>query len=103
MILHAVFCQIREDVDPRAVFDVFEQLRMLCARLDGALSFEAGPNRDFEGKSAQFSDGFVIRFSNRQALMHYAEHDTHKQLGAQLCDLCVGGADGITVFDLETT
>jgi len=44
----------------------------------------------------------VNRFRDAKALAQYAEHPTHKQLGAQLCALCAGGAEGIVVFDLET-
>ena len=69
--------------------------------LDGVLSFEAGPNRDFEGKSPNYSDGFVICFTIRGALTRYAEHPEHLALGAKLCTICEGGADGIILFDLD--
>ena len=41
-----------------------------------------------------------IRFADRLALATYADHPTHKALGARLCDLCEGGAGGIMVADL---
>ncbi|WP_439142555.1 Dabb family protein [Planktotalea sp.] len=101
MILHSVYCNLRSGVQSNAVTAVFQELDTLCKRIDGVLSFEHGPNRDFEAKSPQFAVGFVIRFTDRHALEQYAEHPIHKELGAQLCTLCVGGADGIMVFDLE--
>ncbi len=101
MILHSVYCNLRCDSEPRAAFALFRALEALCSKLDGALSFEFGPNRDFEAKSDAYDVGFAVRFQDRDALLHYAEHPEHKELGAKLCALCVGGADGIMVFDLE--
>ncbi|UWR91217.1 Dabb family protein [Phaeobacter inhibens] len=101
MILHCVFCQFDEAASRAEREDVLKALAEFSRGLDGVLAFDWGPNRDFERKSQAYSDGFVIRFSDRAALERYAEHPTHQQLGAQLCALCVGGGDGIAVFDLE--
>ncbi|MFS4580467.1 Dabb family protein [Phaeobacter sp. C3_T13_0] len=102
MILHCVFFRFREDAPSETCRDVLSELATFARGLAGVLDFDAGPNRDFEGKSPNYSEGFVVRFSNRGALDHYAQHPAHQELGARLCDLCVGGADGIIVFDLET-
>ncbi len=102
MILHCVFCSFRPDVAATQSEAVLRELSDFSLSLDGVLGFDFGPNRDFEKKSQGYTDGFVIRFESRDALGLYATHPTHKQLGARLCDLCEGGADGIVVFDLET-
>ncbi|MGV6804337.1 MAG: Dabb family protein [Ruegeria sp.] len=101
MILHCVFFSFRPDAPNPARHAVLNGLSDLCDSLEGALAFESGPNLDFELKSQAYRNGFVIRFVDRSALQAYAEHPTHKQLGARLCDLCANGADGIVVFDLE--
>lgn len=101
MILHCVFCNFESDVSAAERGQIFTELSALCETVEGANGFDHGPNRDFEKKSQGYSDGFVIRFETVQALNVYAEHPTHMMLGQRLCDLCVGGADGITVFDLE--
>lgn len=101
MILHSVYCNLRSDVESGAATAVFRELDKLCKRIGGVLSFEYGPNRDFEAKSPEYAVGFVVRFTDRHALEHYAEHPIHKEMGAQLCALCDGGADGVMVFDLE--
>ena len=101
MILHAFYCNVLNEIERNEVTALFQQLEALCERLDGALSFAGGPNRDFERKSKIYLDGFIIRFESADALKRYAEHPTHKELGAQLCTFCDGGADGIIVFDLE--
>ncbi len=80
---------------------VFKDLSALCHTIDGFIAFDCGPNRDFEKKSQTYSDGFVIRFESQHALETYAKNPTHMKLGAHLCDLCVGGADGLIVFDLK--
>ena len=101
MLIHCVFCTIRPDAnrgDLAAVYDVFAGL---VSVIDGMISFDAGPNRDFELKSPQFTDGFVVRFASRAAHLAYDGHPLHKAAGARLIGLCAGGYAGITVFDLE--
>lgn len=101
MLIHCVFCAIRPDAnraDLAAVYDVFAGLVPV---IDGMISFHAGPNRDFESKTPQFTDGFVIRFDSRAAHLAYDSHPLHKAAGARLVSLCSGGYDGITVFDLQ--
>lgn len=100
MILHCVFCTFRDRATSEQKTSVLTDLAAFSLTLDGVLGFDHGPNADFEGKSPQLTDGFVIRFRDRQALATYAENPTHKALGARLCDLCEGGADGIMVVDL---
>ncbi|WP_371171420.1 Dabb family protein [Aliiroseovarius sp. 2305UL8-7] len=101
MILHSVYCDFRADAADAQRNDVLEALAQFSEALEGVLGFDFGPNRDFEGKSARFDAGFVIRFADREAVEAYALHPTHQKLGARLCELCNGGAEGIMVFDLE--
>ncbi len=102
MILHCVFCKIAPNAAWGDVNAVFEGLAQLCETLDGAVSFKAGPNRDFEEKSKDFKAGFVIHFQDQDALEAYANHPTHTALGQRLCDLTDGGASGIMVFDIDS-
>lgn len=101
MILHCVFCSFRDDVSPALRSQIFRELSTFSQTLDGVIAFDSGPNRDFEGKSQEYSDGFVIRFVDRNALERYAAHPKHLELGRRLCGLCNGGPDGIVVFDLD--
>lgn len=102
MILHCVFCTFRSDTDKTARQTILKDLAAFSGTLDGVVGFDHGPNADYEGKSPQITDGFVIRFHDREALATYADHPTHEALGTRLCDLCEGGADGIMVVDLVT-
>ncbi|MEM6277188.1 MAG: Dabb family protein [Pseudomonadota bacterium] len=80
--------------------DVIVELDGFAMSLPGVVSFDAGPNLDFEGKSQGHPSGFVIVFQDRAALDGYAEHPKHKALGARLVTASEGGADGIVVYDL---
>lgn len=101
MILHCVFCNFRDDTAENARAAAIIALEAFSRGLDGVLAFDHGPNRDFELKSQEYDQGFVIRFTDASALQTYAEHPTHKELGGQLASLCRGGGEGIIVFDLD--
>lgn len=103
MILHCVFCKSAKTATAGEWSEVMRALADLTDTLSGASEFQSGPNRDFENKSSAYREGFVITFADRDALETYAQHPTHLALGERLCDLCEGGAEGIIVFDLETT
>ena len=102
MILHCVYCAIREDVPRGDVAAVMGELAALRTRLSGMTGFAWGPNRDFELKSGAYSYGFVASFADRAALSAYDAHPDHKAAGARLVAMCRGGSGGITVFDLDT-
>lgn len=101
MILHCVFCSFRDDISEDASKAAINALEDFSLKLDGVIAFDHGPNLDFEMKSQAYDRGFVIRFTDAQDLDNYANHPTHKELGGQLSQLCVGGGDGIIVFDLD--
>lgn len=101
MIAHCVFLNLSEDADTRELRDVMQGLADLKGEVTGFAGFTAGPNLDFETKSPDFPWGFICYFETEASLKSYAANPTHKALGARLCDLCEGGANGIVVFDLE--
>lgn len=103
MILHCVFCQFDATAPEVARQEVLEDLRTFSLTLPGVLSFDFGPNRDFEQKSQEFAAGFVIRFASKEALEAYAVHPEHQRLGGALVSLCTNGAAGIVVYDLEVS
>jgi hypothetical protein len=102
MILHCVFLSFRGDVAAGEIAACMDHLSRLQREVDGMLSFAAGPNRDYEGKSPDHPYGFVITFRDRKALMAYDAHPQHKAAGRWLVAHCEGGAEGIVVYDLET-
>ena len=101
MILHCVYCDFKSSTSEAKKQDVLSRLAQFSETLAGVASFEFGPNKDFEQKSANYDWGFVIKFADEVALQNYADHPEHKALGSELVALCEGGADGIVVFDLD--
>lgn len=97
MIRHIVLLNLRGDHDAAELTAVMTGLGQL--EMHG---FEHGPNRDFEGKTPNYPYGFICTFVDAPALALYADDPKHQALGARLVALCVGGADGILVMDLDT-
>lgn len=101
MIKHCVFVNFRSEISSEARKDIFAKLSELVEEIDGMIDFAAGPNRDFEKKSQDFSDGLVASFADAAALATYADHPKHVELARALVAMCEGGMDGILVFDIE--
>ncbi|MEP3297928.1 MAG: Dabb family protein [Pseudoruegeria sp.] len=100
MIEHCVFLKLHADADLVELQETLDGLDHLTEDMSGFLSFRAGPNRDFEGKSSEYPWGFVATFTDAAALQEYASDPRHQALGARLVAQCAGGGDGIMVFDL---
>jgi len=101
MLAHCVFLKVSPAHDIADTEDVLHALGELKDEVDGILSYEYGPNRDFENKTAEYTYGFVVKFRDREANMAYARHPKHIELGSRLVAMCDGGADGIAVYDIE--
>jgi glycerate 2-kinase len=71
------------------------------AELPGMSGFRHGPNRDFEGKSARYTYGFMVLFENRDVHLAYEAHPDHVRAGGIMVENSRGGHDGIFVSDLE--
>lgn len=98
MIQHIVMLSLLDNHDPVELSDVMDGLAALD--LPGFMSFDHGPNRDFEGKTPDHSYGFIGTFSDADALQTYAANPDHQALGGRLVALC-GGGDAIMVIDLD--
>ncbi|WP_299652418.1 Dabb family protein [uncultured Tateyamaria sp.] len=101
MIRHCVFLKLKPKADSAKLDKIMLDLEDLVRRLDGCSGFRAGPNRDYEGKTPDYPYGFTLDAENAAALAAYAVDPEHQALGARLVALCQGGADGITVFDID--
>lgn len=103
MIHHCVFFTFDDDATRAERTDIIDGLARLVDDVPGLSTFSAGPNVDIEQKSPAYSDGFVAVFEDRSSLAHYADHPKHLELGQRLVAASVGGADGIIVFDIESS
>ncbi len=100
MLLHCVFLQFSDGYGEAERTDVLRELSKLTDEVDGMLQFHYGRNLDFENKTPDHKDGFVVFFRDREAHLAYERHPQHVSLGGRLVEMCVGGADGIVVYDL---
>ncbi len=101
MIVHTVLLDLANKPGAELA-SVMDGLAALTGTIDGYTSFEHGPNRDFESRSAPFSYGFVGLFDDREALQTYADNTDHKALGKRLTALCRNAHAGLHVSDIET-
>ncbi|KIC51997.1 Dabb family protein [Tateyamaria sp. ANG-S1] len=101
MIRHCVFLRLAPKADSAELDKVMLGLADVVQRLPGCSGFRAGPNRDYEGKTPEYPYGFTLDAIDAEALATYAVDPEHQELGARLVALCEGGADGITVFDID--
>ena len=101
MLKHCVFLNFKPEFSKADRTEVFERLSGLAKEINGLKSVEYGENLDFESKSTEHSDGFIATFTDRQAHLEYEAHPEHVKAGARLVEMCVGGYDGIIVFDLD--
>lgn len=101
MLLHCVYCHLRDDADATALARVEGLLAGLVGQVDGMEWFRAGKNLDFEEKSPLHRWGFVTAFRDRAAHLTYEGHPDHQQAGPALVALCEGGHQGIVVYDLD--
>jgi len=101
MLKHCVFLNFKKGFTKADRIEVFERLAALEKEINGLMFVEYGENLDFENKSADYSDGFIATFRDREAQHEYETHPDHIKAGARLVEMCVDGYDGIIVFDLE--
>ena len=101
MLLHCVFLNFRGDVPEAEKAEILTALGALKSEVDGFLDYAWGPNLDFEAKSPDHGMGFVCTFRDRAAHLAYERHPRHVELGGRLVAGCVGGAEGIVVYDLD--
>ena len=101
MLKHCVFLNFKPEYTKADRIEVFIRLAALETEIAGLKSVEYGKNLDFENKTAEYSAGFIATFTDRQAHLEYEAHPEHVKAGARLVEMCTGGYDGITVFDLD--
>lgn len=99
VIKHIVMLHLREGYDAALLQSLMSGLSVL--RIAGFTSFKHGPNRDIEGKSANYPYGFIATFDDLSALHRYAVDPSHQALGARLVEMCEDGHNGIMVMDID--
>ena len=101
MLKHCVFVNFQTSHSREDRNSVMAGFAEVANDVPGMIDFCFGANLDFENKSADYGDGFIATFQDRDAHLAYERHPRHVALGFKLVSMCVDGFDGIIVFDLE--
>lgn len=100
MIRHIVLLRFRPEIAPEDRAALIGELDGLRAHLPGMVAFAAHRNVSVEPHVMHgFDDGFVIDLADEAARDAYLADPTHRDIGNRLAQACVGGRDGIVVFD----
>ena len=78
-------------------------LHLIKNQLPGVLSITSGRSESPEKIERGYLHGFVVDFSDSDALAAYQAHPDHRRVGEALVACAIGGLDGILVFDLPVT
>ncbi len=100
MIRHIVLVRFRPDLGEDAISDIWAELHRIKGKVPGILSITSGRSESPERIERGYMHGFVVDFTDWQALAAYQAHPAHQRLGARLTGGAVGGIDDILVFDL---
>jgi len=102
LIRHFVMLRFRDDVSAATKAGIYADLAGLGEHLPGMIGFHAGPNVSVETDLVRgCHDAFWVDFEDASARDAYLVDERHRQIGARLVGLTVGGIDGVTVFDME--
>ncbi|WP_424930232.1 Dabb family protein [Amaricoccus tamworthensis] len=100
MIRHIVLIRFKPELEDSEIADIWTQLHAIRSEVPGVLSITSGKSESPEKIERGYMHGFVVDFTDWDALEAYQVHPDHKRLGARLVENAVGGIDGILVFDL---
>ena len=74
MLKHCVFANFQTNYSQEERHTLLAGFAEVAKDVPGMLGFCFGKNLDFEVKSAGYSDGFVVTFTNREAHLAYESH-----------------------------
>ncbi len=101
MIRHCVFVQFQAGTPDDLKREIYEGLAGLQDHHSGFLGIDYGVNVSPEGMDKGHSEGFIINFTDADALNAYLVDEEHQRIGAKLVAASEGGKSGILVFDME--
>ncbi len=99
MIEHIVLLKLKANVTENQTQELLDGLNKLKEVIPGMLDVSGGYNNSPEGKSDEFTYGFIVRFSDVAARDGYLPHPEHQELARNLVRPI---ADDVLVFDYES-
>ena len=101
MIRHIVLINFKPEITEARISELFDGLEAIRSQLPGLTAISSGRSESPEKMERGFMHGFVVDFSDWDALQAYQDNADHQALGAQLVESATGGKGGILVFDYE--
>lgn len=101
MIRHIVLTRFAADTSEATITQIYDGLRAVSERLDGASGFHGARSTSPEQIERGYKHGFSIDFESWEALAAYSADEEHKRWGAAIVAHAEGGLDGVLVVDLE--
>lgn len=96
MVEHIVLLKLKSDVTSEQVDALPDALAKMKDEISGIESITAGTNNSPEGKSQDYSFGFIVRFTDEAARDAYLPHPFHQKVaGEQIRPL----VEDVLVFD----
>jgi hypothetical protein len=96
-VKHIALLKFKDGTSEEQINKLFDELLDLSETVDGIEDYVSGPNMSPEGKSAGYTHGFIMTFSNAAARDSYLGHAEHQkfEVGA------AGVLDSVVVCDFE--
>jgi hypothetical protein len=96
-VKHIALLKFKDGTSEEQITKLFDELLDLSETVDGIEDYVSGSNTSPEGKSAGYTHGFIMTFSDSTARDNYIVHPEHKkfQEGATAV------VDSVVVFDFE--
>jgi len=101
MIRHIVLIIFKPEITNERVDELFAELASVGDQLPGLLAVSSGRSESPEKMERGYMHGFVVDFTDWNALQAYQDNADHQALGAKLTEAAIGGKEGILCFDYD--
>ena len=96
MVEHIVLLKLKSDVTSTQLDALPDALMKMMDEIPGIESITAGSNNSPEGKSQDYSYGFIVRFTDEAARDAYLPHPFHQKVAGEKIRPLV---EDVLVFD----
>ena len=96
-VKHIALLKFKDGTSEEQINKLFDELLDLSESVDGIEDYVSGGNTSPEGKSAGYTHGFIMTFSNASARDAYLTHPEHQKFQAS----AEGVVESVVVVDFE--
>lgn len=96
-VKHIALLKFKDGTSEEQINKLFDELLDLSESVDGIEDYVSGNNTSPEGKSAGYTHGFIMTFSDSAARDNYLSHAEHQKFQANAAAV----VDSVVVVDFE--